>query len=158
MRFDVEEIRSTLSIEHVLASYGVRLRRGRGPCPVCGTSKTSQAFSVKDARWKCFACGAGGDVIELVARLNGATWHEALPVAAKMAGVEKVEGAAKRPKAAERVDEVGKMFRSIAALRDACHEIADNEFMPIELRSDALAGAENCNETLDFIMENHPCR
>jgi hypothetical protein len=69
-------------------------RRMRGECPLCGASKGKRsdgAFSVDpEARvFKCFACGLGGDVIDLEQRLRGGTPREAAErlVGAAPAGV-----------------------------------------------------------------------
>lgn len=44
----------------------------RGYCPVCGNGNHSEAFSASLDKnlWTCFACGEGGDVIDL-ANLSG---------------------------------------------------------------------------------------
>jgi len=34
----------------------------RGPCPLCKTSKQSQAFAVSDGGWHCFACHEKGGI------------------------------------------------------------------------------------------------
>lgn len=85
--FDPEAIRDALPIESYLASCGYSLRRGRGPCPLCGTSASSTAFSVRGRHWRCFACGAHGDVIDLVARLDGVPLREAFGRGAALAGL-----------------------------------------------------------------------
>lgn len=78
-----ERARAAADIEAVA---GVKLyragRRLRGGCPLCGASadkKAGGAFSVDvDAKvFKCFACDAGGDVIDLEHRLGGGSKREA---------------------------------------------------------------------------------
>ncbi len=99
--FDAEAIRQALPLESFLEARGVPLRRGRGPCPVCGTSDRSTAFSVRGGRWRCFACGAHGDVIDLVARLDGVPLREAFERGAALAGLRALkpgERAPQRPK------------------------------------------------------------
>ena len=70
----------------ITAVAGVPLRRAgrrmRGECPLCGASKgkkASGAFSADPARrvFTCWACGAGGDVIELERLLRGGSPREA---------------------------------------------------------------------------------
>lgn len=85
--FDIEKIRETLPIEQVLELRGMRLRRGRGPCPVCGTSERSTAFSVRDGRFRCFACNEHGDVVDLVAKLDQVPLREAIRRSAGLAGI-----------------------------------------------------------------------
>lgn len=68
------------------AVAGVKLfrsgRRMRGPCPLCGASQGKRAdgaFSVDpQARvFKCWACGEGGDVVDLERLVRGGTLREA---------------------------------------------------------------------------------
>lgn len=87
MLFDIPSIKLALPIGLVLESRGVRLRRGRGPCPICGTSERSTAFSVRNGRWRCFACNEHGDVVDLVAKVNRVPLREAIRRAAALAGV-----------------------------------------------------------------------
>lgn len=67
---------------HVLARDLIQERSGRlitsggrlrGQCPVCHHGNHSQAFSASltEGLWNCFACGAGGDVIELANLAGG---------------------------------------------------------------------------------------
>lgn len=85
---DIGAIRDALTIEQLLESRGGgRLRRGRGPCPVCGTSERSTAFSVRDGRFRCFACNEHGDVVDLVAKLDQVPLREAIRRSAALAGI-----------------------------------------------------------------------
>lgn len=84
-RLDFAEIKRRVSVEDALAARGLLAglrRRGdrlTGPCPVHGGDNPT-AFVVdrrKDV-WFCFSgCGRGGDVIELVRRLDGVSHREA---------------------------------------------------------------------------------
>lgn len=158
MRFDVEMIRSALRIEDVITEAGIRLRNGRGPCLLCGTSGTSTSFSVRNARFRCFACGEHGDVVELLAKLNGTTWYEAIPIAAKMAGVEPGQRVIVKERREDPRIFYNKSFREIAALRDVLETIAGDEAQPMETRATALWASMEANDTLDFILEEAPWR
>lgn len=62
---------------------GVLQQKGnewRGTCPVCANGTHSGAFEVNAEKnyWYCFACGEGGDVIELAYRSGFATRTEAV--------------------------------------------------------------------------------
>lgn len=67
--------------------------RARTACPIHGGSKPNLSLDLKDGRilWHCWSdCGAGGDAIELVARLrglDGAHFRDQLAAAAEAAGV-----------------------------------------------------------------------
>lgn len=82
---DFKELKRRVSIEDVLAARnllgGLRRCGDRltGPCPLHGGDNPS-AFVVDPSKnvWYCFSgCGQGGDVIELVRRLDGVPHHEA---------------------------------------------------------------------------------
>jgi putative DNA primase/helicase len=68
-------------IESELARRGHRLRRcGReliGPCPRCGGTDRF-GVNVRKQIWNCRQCTKGGDVIDLVKHLDGATTTEAV--------------------------------------------------------------------------------
>jgi DNA primase len=94
-RPDFAQLKQQVSILEVLSRRGLTgslRRRGHrltGPCPVHGGDNPT-AFTVDITKnvWFCFSgCGAGGDVIELVRRLDrvshreAALWLSALPPA-----------------------------------------------------------------------------
>ena len=76
------------SFESVAGNLGINVKGGRyGPCPACHADRTG----TKDARfpmgrvkgsnnptgWRCFACAAGGDLMDLVAfSLEGCKFRE----------------------------------------------------------------------------------
>jgi CHC2 zinc finger len=64
-----------------------RSAAGACVCPIHGGENAS-AFSFKDAVYRCHACGAGGDVFELVLALRRCTsFPEAVAVVATLAGI-----------------------------------------------------------------------
>ena len=71
-----EAVRTAVGVADYARTLGVELRRSgcelRGACPLCGGSKRASKFAVNPASelWRCFACGAAGDVIRL-AELSG---------------------------------------------------------------------------------------
>ena len=71
-RVDVQAIRAAHPIEDVIASSGVELhQRGHGYmgcCPFHDDSTASMSVGAVPDRFRCFGCGAGGDVIEYVSR------------------------------------------------------------------------------------------
>jgi DNA primase len=83
----IERIKATITVDDMLARYGVALKRAGvrrvGPCPICTTGRTkkSRAFVVSaDGRsWYCFGdCGRGGNVVDLVMALEGCSLADAL--------------------------------------------------------------------------------
>jgi len=78
------EIKRRIPLEQVLRSYGVDwLRRSgvdpyRGRCPIHrGQSKQAFHANLKRGIFHCFACGAGGSVVDFVAAMEGSSIREA---------------------------------------------------------------------------------
>jgi DNA primase len=88
----VEHLKSSVDIVKVVGEY-VRLRKaGAGPrytglCPF-HTEKTA-SFSVHQTHqfYKCFGCGAGGDVIKFVMEIERLSFYEALRLLADRNGI-----------------------------------------------------------------------
>ena len=78
------EIKSQVKLEEVLRAYGVGWLRPsgpqqyRGPCPI-HQGQGTEAFHANLARgvFHCFACGAGGNVLDFVAEMEGCSVREA---------------------------------------------------------------------------------
>jgi DNA primase len=87
-----EQLKSSIDIVQVAGEY-VRLRRvgttGRytGLCPF--HQEKTPSFGVNQTRqfYKCFGCGAGGDVIKFVMEIEGMTFWEALKLLAERHGI-----------------------------------------------------------------------
>src|SRR5512133_211612 len=79
-RIDWKEVRDTIDLAEVATRLlgpapGRRGERGRRlwwPCPLGTHEDRNPSFSVRpgDWTWKCFGCGARGDAVALVRRLN----------------------------------------------------------------------------------------
>jgi DNA primase len=79
---DVQTIRASHSIENIVLASGVHLRSsGRSfmaCCPFHADDRTpSMSVGGVPGRYHCFACGAGGDVIDYVARFNDIGFRDA---------------------------------------------------------------------------------
>ena len=86
------KIKATVPLRKILERYdlfdllkpiGGDIKQLKGPCPFCGTTKKTP-FRVNIDRncWNCFKCGAGGNILDLVARKELKT----IPQAAIMIG------------------------------------------------------------------------
>lgn len=80
---DLKSIKRTVKLESVLRHYHVELRRSgkdqyRGCCPI-HRGEGREAFHVNLARnvFHCFACDAGGTVLDFVAAMEGCSLVEA---------------------------------------------------------------------------------
>ena len=61
----LDEVRARMPLDQQVARHVTLKRSGsalRGPCPIHGSGKGSTSFSVRNGRYRCFACGAHGDV------------------------------------------------------------------------------------------------
>lgn len=106
---------------NVVAAKWVKLRKSGdkawvGPCPLCSKNlakKSATKFKVTSTRWMCAACMDGGDVIELVRKVEHKSFVDAVEW---LGGVQEVdqEEAARRKK--ERDD------------KDAAQERISNEY------------------------------
>lgn len=80
---DVEEIKSRNPVLEVaerytsLRAYG---KRYAGPCPICGGRKQTGRFEVwpAEGRWVCAVCQDGGDVLELVMKVERVDFRAAV--------------------------------------------------------------------------------
>jgi len=87
----VEEIKSRLSIEDVVGRVVDLKRSGsslKGLCPFHGEKTPSFHVHPDRGFFKCFGCGAGGDVITFVCKLENLTFPEAARMLAQRAGIE----------------------------------------------------------------------
>jgi DNA primase len=105
--YDVISIRQSHPIEEVAARCGVELRpagqRLVGRCPFHRDGRPSLVVYPTNNSYFCFGCGAGGDVIDFVARLNDVSFKEA---AAMLAGP--ISGHKGRERASPEIERRGK--------------------------------------------------
>lgn len=84
--YDTDTIRRDHPIADVAVASGLQLRpsggRFTGMCPFHGDSRPSFVVYPATRSYYCFGCGAGGDVIDFVARLNGVAFKEAVALLA----------------------------------------------------------------------------
>ncbi|HEY3442270.1 MAG TPA: DNA primase [Paludibaculum sp.] len=117
-----EQVKSSVDIVNVIGEY-VRLKRsGSGPryvglCPF-HTEKTG-SFSVHATHqfYKCFGCGAGGDVFKFIMEIETLTFWEALKYLAERNGIP-------LPKRSDLADDEAKKRGGIYEM----HEIAVKQF------------------------------
>ena len=94
MRFDqaaVREIHARIDIASFIGSYVSLRKRGNdlvGLCPF--HSEKTPSFHVHPDKgfFKCFGCGAGGDVITFISKLENLAFPDAVRMLAQKAGVE----------------------------------------------------------------------
>ena len=86
----IQDLQDRIDIDSVISSYVNLKRRGKtlvGLCPF-HNEKTPSFTVYPDTRsFYCFGCGAGGDVISFVRRIDNLDYIEAVKAVAQMAGV-----------------------------------------------------------------------
>lgn len=105
-------------------------RRGKeyvGLCPFHNDHKPSLSVSPKKQIFKCWSCGAGGDVIKFVQMLDRVDFREALAKLARRAGIDVREGPGDRAVAGRRdlVRRAMKWAREV--FRRSLHETAEGK-------------------------------
>jgi hypothetical protein len=86
----VEEILARASIEDVISPYVSLKRAGsllKGLCPFHGEKTASFCAYPKDNSFYCFGCGAGGDAITFVRRIENVEFEDAVEILAKRVGI-----------------------------------------------------------------------
>ncbi len=77
MRHDAEKIKELNPLSVELARYGVEAdRKGFSRCPF-HSEKTASFRAYADGTFHCFGCGAHGDVITFVMKMEGLSFSEA---------------------------------------------------------------------------------
>jgi DNA primase len=128
----VEQLKSSVDIVTVIGEY-VRLRRSgtnryTGLCPFHNEKNPSFSVHAVHQFYKCFSCGAGGDVLKFVMEKEGVSFYEALKSLAERYGIP-------MPKRSQYADEDSKLRGALLTM----HELAEENFRA-NLR--APAGAE----------------
>lgn len=93
----IEELKMHCDIESVISSYVQLKRRGRilvGLCPFHSEKTGSFTVYPESQSFYCFGCGAGGDAIGFIRRIENLEYVEAIKLLAQRAGMTVPEDAA----------------------------------------------------------------
>jgi DNA primase len=117
----VEQLKSSVDIVSVVGEY-VKLRRSganryMGLCPFHSEKTPSFTVHVVHQFYKCFSCGAGGDVVKFVQEKEGLSFYEALKSLSERYGIP-------MPKRSAYADEDSKLRGALLAM----HEQAEENF------------------------------
>ncbi|MGI5893634.1 MAG: DNA primase [Candidatus Merdivicinus sp.] len=91
----IENLRMSCDIESVVSSYVKLKRQGRnqvGLCPFHSEKTPSMVVYSDTQSFFCFGCGAGGDVISFIMRIENLDYVEAVRLLAQRAGMVVPEG------------------------------------------------------------------
>ncbi len=97
-RPDIEEIKSRIDIVELIGRYITLKPAGKnykGRCPFHPDDTPSLVVSPEKGLWHCFGCGAGGDAIGFLMKIEKLSFPEALAKLAQEVGVELRGGGAK---------------------------------------------------------------
>ena len=92
----IQELKYRCDIETVLSSYMVLKRRGRnltGLCPFHSEKTPSFTVYPENQSFYCFGCGAGGDVVTFIKKIENLEYVEALRLLASRVGMALPEDA-----------------------------------------------------------------
>ena len=87
----IEEIKNSNDIVDVISQYVNLKRSGRnffGLCPFHKEKSPSFSVSPDKQIFHCFGCGAGGNVIHFISKIENADFKEAIGILANRAGIE----------------------------------------------------------------------
>lgn len=77
MKYDIETLRITNPLVEKVKEYGINLNsRGYAACPF-HNEKTGSFKVYSDGTYHCFGCGAHGDVIDFVSKIENVDFNEA---------------------------------------------------------------------------------
>lgn len=113
MEDNVTKIKSKLDIVDVVGSYITLKKSGRNykaVCPFHNEKTPSLMVSQELQIFKCFGCGAGGDMFNFVQEIEGVDFPRALEILADKAGVKLVKS--------EAYDSQNKLKRKIYEIND----------------------------------------
>lgn len=80
MKFTEDDLLSvnTIPVEQVAEALGMKVSRHLSLCPIHDDTHPSLNFSQKTNRWRCYACDAHGDNVELAKRVLGVSFVDAV--------------------------------------------------------------------------------
>ncbi len=90
----IQELQERVDIEEVISSHITLQRRGKtlvGLCPFHNEKTPSFTVYPDTNSFYCFGCGAGGDVISFIRRIDNLDYVEAVKTVAQMAGMSMPE-------------------------------------------------------------------
>lgn len=110
-------LRSANPIETVIGSYVQIIRRGRNyvcSCPFHSEKTPSCTIFTDNQSFYCFGCGAGGDVITFIMKIENLDFTEAMKLLAQRSGLEVPERNSADSKLAQRKTRIYEMNRLAA--------------------------------------------
>ena len=88
---NLKELRQAADIVSVISSYLPLTKRGKnyfGVCPFHDDTNPSMSVSQEKQIYKCFSCGASGNVFNFVMDYEHVSFPESIAILSKMTGVK----------------------------------------------------------------------
>lgn len=126
----IQELQERIDIEDVISSYVNLKRRGKtlvGLCPFHNEKTPSFTVYPESRSFYCFGCGAGGDVISFVRRMDNLDYIEAVKSLAQAAGMSMPEDGYDDTMAKRRMRLLA-ANREAARFFNACLNAPENRF------------------------------
>ena len=93
---DIQTVKQSVSMKDIAGMYGYEVNRaGFAKCPFHNDAKPSMKIYSKDKGYHCFACHAGGDIIEFVREHDGLEFEPAVRLIADHFGIAISDGKTK---------------------------------------------------------------
>ncbi len=159
----LQELVAKNDIESVVSAYVSLKRRGRnlvGLCPFHGEKTPSFNLYPETSSFYCFGCGAGGDVITFIRRIENLSYIDAVKLLADRAGMTVPEqdrndaGAKQRMRILEANREAARLFHAClysSGGREALEYYYSRGYTDATIRHFGLGYAP---QSFDFVRDN----
>jgi len=153
----LEEIKSR-GMGVFLDHYGIPHRHRKSVCPF--HEERTASFSWKGFIFKCFGCGAGGDAVTFIRKMEGLGFRDAVARASQILGIPYKEGKPKRNYYLEALNENYEVMRQylLDDLEDTysmlrCYGRRVSLTLPMEHDAEWFSQIENLNNKIEELEE-----
>lgn len=161
----IDELRSACPIESVMGSYVNLIRRGRTyvcNCPFHSEKTPSCTIYPEQQSFYCYGCGAGGDVITFIRRIENLSFMESIEMLAKRCGliIPENKEEEKRSRIRARTFEINRAsanfyFKNLTGSdKTGLAYLAERKLSPATIKKYALGFAPNSWDSLSkYLLE-----
>ncbi|MEW6281769.1 MAG: CHC2 zinc finger domain-containing protein [Candidatus Eremiobacterota bacterium] len=127
-RAELDDLKARIDLAEVFRTAGVELKRSGqslvGRCPFHPDEQPSLSVTPEKGLWQCFGCQAGGDVLELLQRLENLEFPEAVRRVQELAGAPELARRGPKPASAGPEALPGNLSRAelLGRVADLYHE------------------------------------
>ena len=137
MKFDdriVEQIRNSINIVDLIGGYLPLKKQGQNHSALCPFhAEKTPSFLVSDSKqiFKCFGCGAGGDIFKFIMLMENRTFPEAVMFLGERSGITVRQAAESQSPGTQRTQRLrqamelaGKLYRQFLERSGAAQELS----------------------------------